>query len=338
MLSFIMKTFRFRKLFHFIKYKPIETSIVISIILATILPLRCPTWRGYAYLNYNEIKDDLQMCLVTRRPHDFKLCPLVSPDLASHKHANKVVNETLLREMPEKLNILPGGRWFPKHCSAWQRVAIIIPYRDRKKHLDIFLQNMHPFLQAQQLDYGIFVIEQSEKHKFNRGKLFNIGYLEATKEPDFCCFIFHDVDLLPESPRHTYGCSEEPRHMCSALDTFRYVLPYPELFGGVVAFTKEQFSTVNGYSNLFFGWGGEDDDLYDRLKAKQINVRRWAPEISRFTMLFHKKETPNQHRFLLLKTVKERMDRDGLNTLDYKILSIDSLPLYTRILVDVKPK
>ncbi|GIY24895.1 beta-1,4-N-acetylgalactosaminyltransferase bre-4, partial [Caerostris extrusa] len=100
------------------------------------------------------------MCLVTRRPHDFKLCPFSHPFLASYKRASKVINETFLRKMPEKLNILPGGRWFPKHCSSWQRVAIIIPYRDRKEQLDIFLQNMHPFLQAQQLDYGIFVIEQ----------------------------------------------------------------------------------------------------------------------------------------------------------------------------------
>ncbi|GIY70802.1 beta-1,4-N-acetylgalactosaminyltransferase bre-4 [Caerostris extrusa] len=109
----------------------------------------------------------------------------------------------------------------------------------------------------------------------------------------------------------------------------------PELFGGVVAFTKEQFSTVNGYSNMYFA-GGEDD-LYERLKAKQINVKRWAPEISRFTMLSHKKETPNQERFKLLETFKERMDRDGLISLDYKILSTDLLPLYTRVLVDVEP-
>ncbi|KFM76276.1 Beta-1,4-N-acetylgalactosaminyltransferase bre-4, partial [Stegodyphus mimosarum] len=332
------RTLRIRKLLHIIKSKPVETSFVISLILATLLPLRCPTCRGYDYLNLKEIKDDLQMCLVTRRPPDFKLCPMLSPELAPFKHVNVKLNATFLKEMPEKLEIQSGGRWFPKHCSSWQRVAIIVPYRNREMHLKIFLQNMHPFLQAQKLDYGIFIIEQSDKHDFNRGKLLNIGYVEASKEPDFCCFIFHDVDLLPESPQHIYGCSEEPRHMCSALDIFRYVLPYPELFGGVTAFTKEQFTTVNGYSNEYFGWGAEDDDLYDRLNVKQLKVRRWAPEISRYKMLFHSKEVPNPDRFNLLKKGKQRIDTDGLSSLHYKILKTELLPLYTRILVDVKPE
>ena len=42
-------------------------------------------------------------------------------------------------------------------------------------------------------------------------------------------------------------------------------LPYATIFGGVGAFTRDNFEELNGFSNLFFGWGGEDDDLYKRL-------------------------------------------------------------------------
>ena len=41
-------------------------------------------------------------------------------------------------------------------------------------------------------------------------------------------------------------------------------LPYTAFVGGVVMVTKQQFSKVNGYSNRFFGWGGESDDFYNR--------------------------------------------------------------------------
>jgi len=40
---------------------------------------------------------------------------------------------------------------------------------------------------------------------------------------------------------------------------------YNTLFGGIEAFTTEHFRLINGFSNQFFGWGGEDDNLYDRL-------------------------------------------------------------------------
>jgi predicted glycosyltransferase involved in capsule biosynthesis len=42
-------------------------------------------------------------------------------------------------------------------------------------------------------------------------------------------------------------------------------LPYASLFGGAGAFKKKDFEEVNGFSNKFWGWGGEDDDLYQRL-------------------------------------------------------------------------
>ncbi len=41
-------------------------------------------------------------------------------------------------------------------------------------------------------------------------------------------------------------------------------LTYEELIGGVLNIRINHFLTVNGYSNLYWGWGAEDDDLYYR--------------------------------------------------------------------------
>ena len=106
-----------------------------------------------------------------------------------------------------------GGHWFPNSCQAEQRLAIIICYRNREIHLKLFLNNIHAFLKKQQLDYTIFVVNQHGKEQFNRAALFNVGYLEAMKLYPFDCFIFHDVDLLPEDLRNVYKCGEKPRHM-----------------------------------------------------------------------------------------------------------------------------
>lgn len=55
----------------------------------------------------------------------------------------------------------PGGRYKPTGCVANHRAAIIVPFRNREEHLLLFLQHMHPFLQRQQVEYQIFVVEQS---------------------------------------------------------------------------------------------------------------------------------------------------------------------------------
>ena len=59
-------------------------------------------------------------------------------------------------------------------------------------------------------------------HPFNRGKLMNVGFEEALKYGAFKCFVFHDVDLIPEDDKNDYGCPSSPRHMCPAINKFGY--------------------------------------------------------------------------------------------------------------------
>lgn len=65
-----------------------------------------------------------------------------------------------LDQTPSCFPVLSGGFWKPSGCLPRQRVAIIVPYRDREPHLKIFLQIIHPFLQKQLLQYTVFIVEQ----------------------------------------------------------------------------------------------------------------------------------------------------------------------------------
>jgi len=55
--------------------------------------------------------------------------------------------------------------------------------------------------------------------------------------------------------------------LCSFLNNTSlpvYRLPYQRRFGGATSFRPDVFELVNGYSNEFYGWGGEDDDMLRR--------------------------------------------------------------------------
>ncbi|XP_060578744.1 beta-1,4-galactosyltransferase 4-like [Ruditapes philippinarum] len=235
-----------------------------------------------------------------------------------------------------KNELSKGGIYQPPSCKSKERVAIIIPFRDREEHLKIFLRHMHPFLQRQKLEYGIYVIELDKNITFNRAILMNIGFVEAMKLHSYTCFVFHDVDLLPEDDRIPYSCADNPQHLSVAVDTLNYTLPTVKQFGGVSAVRTEQFLKVNGMSNMFFGWGGEDDDLSERVRTSKYNISRPSGDIARYTMIGHVKDHDrNPFRRCLLKSVKERMDKDGLVNLKYDLVKLELRPLYTWMLVRV---
>ena len=52
---------------------------------------------------------------------------------------------------------------------------------------------------------------------------------------------------------------------------------YNVMVGGVLAMTKQQYLAVNGFSNLYWGWGGEDDDMGNRiLTAGQTLINQYV--------------------------------------------------------------
>lgn len=57
---------------------------------------------------------------------------------------------------------------------------------------------------------------------FNKGVLMNAGVRESLRDLDFDCYVFHDVDLIPEDDRNMYSCPHMPRHMSVAVDKFNY--------------------------------------------------------------------------------------------------------------------
>ena len=150
-----------------------------------------------------------------------------------------------------------GGSWKPKTCISNFKLGVIVPYRDRLPHLKILLNYLHLVLQRQLIEYRIFVVEPTTPLDvpFNKGRIMNSAFIEALKlKSNIDCFVFHDVDLVPEDDRNLYTCSPMPRHMSVAIDKFNYILPYSYLVGGVFNIRTEQYRLINGYSNMYWGW------------------------------------------------------------------------------------
>ncbi|TNN68272.1 Beta-1,4-galactosyltransferase 6 [Liparis tanakae] len=180
---------------------------------------------------------------------------------------------------------------------------------------------------------------KSGNQPFNRAMLFNVGFREAMKDLDWDCLIFHDVDHIPENDRNYYGCGQMPRHFAAKLDKYMYILPYSEFFGGVSGLTVEQFRKINGFPNAFWGWGGEDDDLWNRVHYAGLNVTRPEGEMGKYKSIphHHRGEVQFLGRYKLLRYSKERQHLDGLNNLKYSPHSSLS-SLYKNITVDLSPE
>ncbi|NP_001128706.1 UDP-Gal:betaGlcNAc beta 1,4- galactosyltransferase, polypeptide 2 S homeolog [Xenopus laevis] len=265
-------------------------------------------------------------------------CPDAPPGLVGRlliEFSSLMSMERVQRENPD---VTEGGRYVPPDCQPKEKVAIIIPFRHREHHLKYWLHYLHPILRRQKVAYGIYIINQFGEDTFNRAKLLNIGFLEAMKEADYDCFIFSDVDLIPMDDRNLYHCYEQPRHFAIAMDKFAFRLPYAGYFGGVSGLSKAQFLKINGFPNEYWGWGGEDDDIYNRITHNGMKISRPDIHVGRYRMIKHERDKhnePNPQRFTKIQNTKMTMKKDGINSLHYRVIHSAKYPMYTNITVDI---
>lgn len=152
------------------------------------------------------------------------------------------------------------------------RLALIVPYRDRRDELDVFLPHMVEFLSNKQIDYKIFVAEQSDDRPFNYGKLCNAVVNEIKDNFDYFCF--HDVDLLPKNDSSEYYYVDTPTQIFGYREGDGTDLPYEQFFGGVVIFPKDVFDEINGFSNDYWGKGYIDLDLLHRCATSKVKMNK----------------------------------------------------------------
>jgi len=147
------------------------------------------------------------------------------------------------------------------------KLGICIPYRNRKEHIERLIPHLSEYLNKKGIDHKFYVGHQIDDKLFNRGAMKNIAAHYAFE--DGCDYVaWHDVDMLAQDKDELicdYSYPENtPIHIATKLSKYNYGLGYDQYFGGVVLFTKEQAYKTNGYSNDYWDWGQEDDDLFYR--------------------------------------------------------------------------
>ncbi len=190
------------------------------------------------------------------------------------------------------------------------KVAIIIPHRDRIDHLKDFIKHFNAFELKHKID--IYVINQHNNIQFNRGLLLNIGYYIASNFK-YDRYIFHDVDTYPDKTLFELYFKDLDKIIhFQRPDNSKY--DFPEFFGGDESFNSEVFEQVNGFPNNFFGWGGEDDALYNRLVINKIIFYR--PKYGKYQGADHPKSTD-------LNVIKRQLILEDLN--DWKTNGIKQI-------------
>jgi hypothetical protein len=136
-------------------------------------------------------------------------------------------------------------------------MLIVVPYRNRERDLEKFLIQTPQYFNNQNVSYDILICELEQNCSWNAGMSCN-SLIDFIKDKEYDWVYIHHVDITPISGTWKFPNENEAYHNLGD-------------FGSCLMKMKT-FLDVGGYSNSFWGWGAEDNDLYDKLRSNNIGV------------------------------------------------------------------
>ncbi len=106
----------------------------------------------------------------------------------------------------------------------------------------------------------VSVVHASGVQYFNVGKARNLG--AAFAHTPWLCFMDADTLVGPDFARDVVQLLRG--------NVFLLAEPCPNELAGMVVCSRDDFTGIGGYDELFSGWGVEDRDLYTRLALKGL--------------------------------------------------------------------
>jgi len=300
----------------------------------------------------SDLKSQLQWCL--DKDND-KTCQEIAQNSLKF-YETYLTKEKTLSYVGSLLEDMSKLRKPPKKKPNKHHMNVVVAYREsgnsyRTKQLKVFVQQMKAIFEPL-TNLKIYIIEQESDRedyeelpkflkqpgtrmaKFNLGRLKNIGFHIASQEQSsLAYYVLSDVDMLPSEgliPSYLQY-PKTPIHL-GHVGT-RYGQDGREFLGGVISFRQDDFETVNGYPNNFWGWGGEDDCLIYRLKETNLKVSK--PEepvidleeltIKEKKAILHQQKAKGDQYFEQRDNDKKTWRENGLSDLEgsYEVLSTE---------------
>lgn len=157
-------------------------------------------------------------------------------------------------------------------------ILIVVPYRNREKHLEDFLIKTPKYFDGRGITYDIIIAELDQEGDWNAGLVCN-SVINFRKKGSWKYLYIHHVDVYPIDGEWVYPKINEV--LFNLGDYGSCIMNYNDFF------------KIGGYRNGFWGWGAEDNDLYYKAQLnglKSIDVTTLNDYPVKFDIEYQKHE------------------------------------------------